>query len=94
MLMIEGRKMSKSKGNFVTLRSAIDQFGADPTRCALLLCAEDMDDPDWRKNNICDVKGKLQALHALAQTIVSEVEDESKGQLEDCLKRYFQKKPE
>ena len=70
MLMIEGVKMSKSKGNFVTLNSAIDHYGADPTRCALLLAAEDMDDPDWRADNVKDIDAKLEAFYSLAQRII------------------------
>ncbi|UCG45772.1 MAG: leucine--tRNA ligase, partial [Candidatus Bathyarchaeota archaeon] len=70
MLMIEGRKMSKSKGNFVTLNSALDLYGADVTRCALLLGAEDMDDPDWRSENVRDVKSKLESFYNLALKII------------------------
>ena len=40
--------MSKSKGNFLTLKDVVDRFGADVVRLTLALGAEDMDDPDWR----------------------------------------------
>jgi len=90
MLMIEGRKMSKSKGNFVTLRSAIDQYGADSTRCALLLGAEDMDDPDWRTENVRDVKNKLESFYRLAEAIIQKAKNEGKGQLEDWLLSMMQ----
>lgn len=70
MLMIEGNKMSKSKGNFVPLRTAIEQYGADATRCALLLGAEGMDDPDWRSENVRDIKNKLEAFYRLAENII------------------------
>jgi leucyl-tRNA synthetase len=92
MLMIEGRKMSKSKGNFVTLRSAIDQYGADATRYALLLGAEDMDDPDWRSDNVRDVKNKLESFYRLAETIIQKAKNEEKGQLEDWLLSMMQHK--
>ena len=36
MLAIEGKKMSKSRGHFLTLRDAIDRFGADVTRLTLI----------------------------------------------------------
>jgi leucyl-tRNA synthetase len=32
--------MSKSKGNFLTLREAVNRFGADVTRLSLVLGAE------------------------------------------------------
>ena len=70
MLMIEGKKMSKSKGNFVVLRDAIARYGADATRCALLLGAEGMDDADWRAKNVEDIKRKLESLHSLAREII------------------------
>jgi leucyl-tRNA synthetase len=77
--------MSKSKGNFVTLRGAIDQYGADATRCALLLGGEGMDDPNWRRENVRDVRSSLQSFHRLAKTITETAKEEKTGQLEDWL---------
>jgi leucyl-tRNA synthetase len=85
MLMIEGDKMSKSKGNFVTLKSAIEQYGADATRCGLLLAAEGMDDPDWRSENLRDVGNKLQTFYTLADSIIETAQDETAGLLEQWL---------
>jgi len=85
MLMIEGDKMSKSKGNFVTLRSAVEEYGADATRCGLLLCAEGMDDPDWRRENVRDVRNKLEAFYALANSIMEAERDAKVGHLEEWL---------
>jgi leucyl-tRNA synthetase len=62
MLSIEGQKMSKSKGNFLTLRSTLNQYGADVTRLTLVLGAEDMDDPDWREENAKSIDARLRAL--------------------------------
>ncbi|UCH32765.1 MAG: leucine--tRNA ligase [Candidatus Bathyarchaeota archaeon] len=92
MLMIEGRKMSKSKGNFATFRSAIEQYGADSARIALLLGAEGMDDPDWRSENVRDVKNHLEAFYRVAETIIAEAQDEGRGQLEDWLFSILQQK--
>ncbi len=92
MLMIEGRKMSKSKGNFVTFRNAIEQYGADSTRCALLLAAEGMDDPDWRSKNVRDIKSKLESFYRLAETVIIEAKDERTEQLENWLFSVLQHK--
>jgi len=92
MLMIEGKKMSKSKGNFVTFRSAIEQYGADSTRCALLLGAEGMDDPDWRSENVQDVKNKLESFYRLAEIIITGAKDDEIGQLENWLFSALQHK--
>ncbi len=85
MLMIEGDKMSKSKGNFITLHKAIEQYGADATRCALLLGAEGMDDPDWRSENIKDLSAKLESFYRLAESIIETARNEKTGHLEQWL---------
>jgi leucyl-tRNA synthetase len=85
MLMVEGDKMSKSKGNFVTLYRAIEQYGADATRCGLLLGAEGMDDPDWRSENIRDLSAKLEAYYHLAESIVETAKNDETGPLERWL---------
>jgi len=85
VLSVEGNKMSKSKGNFVTLRGAIDQYGADATRCALLLGGEGMDDPDWRRENVRDVRNNLQGFHRLAKSIIETAKEEKTGHLEEWL---------
>jgi len=84
--------MSKSKGNFVTFRNAIEQYGADSTRCALLLGAEGMDDPDWRSENVQDVKNQLESFYRLAETIITEAKDDETGQLENWLFSVMQHK--
>ncbi|MEM1586282.1 MAG: leucine--tRNA ligase [Candidatus Bathyarchaeia archaeon] len=71
MLMIEGQKMSKSKGNFLTLKEAINRYGADVTRMTLILGAEDMDDPDWRDENARGMDTKLRSLYTLIKQIAS-----------------------
>ncbi|MCS7120480.1 MAG: leucine--tRNA ligase [Candidatus Bathyarchaeota archaeon] len=71
VLTIEGDKMSKSKGNFVTLKSALDRLGADVTRLTLLLAAEDMDDPDWREENARSIDGKLRALYRFINEMIN-----------------------
>ncbi len=71
VLTIEGDKMSKSKGNFITLKNAIDRFGADVTRLTLILGAEDMDDPDWRDENARSIDGKLRALYKFVNEIIN-----------------------
>ncbi|MCS6768807.1 MAG: leucine--tRNA ligase, partial [Candidatus Caldarchaeum sp.] len=60
MISIEGEKMSKSKGNFITLKTAVQRHGADATRLALMLSAEDLDDPDWRTKNVEEAEQFIQ----------------------------------
>jgi leucyl-tRNA synthetase len=92
MLMVEGRQMHKSKGNFVTLKNAVEQYGADATRCALLLGAEGMDDPDWRGENAADIQGKLTSLYKLALDIIKKAKSDEMEHLEKWLLSRLQQR--
>jgi leucyl-tRNA synthetase len=92
MLMIEGKQMHKSKGNFITMKNAVDRYGADATRCALLLGAEDMDDPDWRGENAVDVQNKLEGVARFAEDILLTAKDEEAGHLERWLLSRLQQR--
>ena len=46
-VMLDGQKMSKSKGNHLTLRQAVEEFGADATRLALADSGDVMDDANF-----------------------------------------------
>jgi len=70
-ITVEGQPMHRSKGNFIPMLRALELYGADVTRCGLLLAAEDMDDPDWRAEALRGVKSKLQAFSELASGIVN-----------------------
>ncbi len=92
MLMIEGKQMHKSKGNFITMKGAVEKYGADATRCALLLGAEGMDDPDWRSENAADIQGKLGALSNLALGIVRKAKSNETGHMERWLLSKIQQR--
>ena len=46
-LLLNGEKMSKSTGNFLTLNDAVKKFGADATRIALADAGDGMDDANF-----------------------------------------------
>ncbi len=71
MMSIEGEKMSKSKGNFITLKDALQEYGASVTRCTLLYASEGMRDPDWRAKNARDMASNLASFLELARQIIS-----------------------
>jgi leucyl-tRNA synthetase len=62
MLTHEGAKMSKSKGNLVTLNQALNEFGADVVRAAVLSGSDGLDDVDWREKNTRDFETKINSL--------------------------------
>jgi leucyl-tRNA synthetase len=90
MLMIESRQMHKSKGNFVTMKNAIAEYGADATRCALLLAAEGMDDPDWRSENVKDMQNKLESFYRFAQEVIGNAKVKENGHPEKWLMSILQ----
>ncbi len=92
MLMIEGKQMHKSKGNFVTMKGAVDRYGADATRCALLLGAEGMDDPDWRGENAAEIQNKFEALQNFAINIIETASSDETTHMEKWLLSRIQQR--
>jgi leucyl-tRNA synthetase len=94
MVKIEGEKMSKSKGNFIPLKRAIEVYGADATRMTLLLAAEDLDDPDWRDKNAREAMRMLETILKICEQAASMnvVEDgEADAWLLSALQRRIEK---
>ena len=50
-LMLNGKKMSKSTGNSLTLREAVEKFGADATRIALADAGDSIEDANFDEKN-------------------------------------------
>lgn len=48
-LMLNGKKMSKSTGNSLTLREAIEKFGADATRLSLADAGDGLEDANFEE---------------------------------------------
>jgi len=46
-VMLNGRPMSKSAGNYISLENAIKAVGSDALRLSLLTLADGLEDPDW-----------------------------------------------
>ena len=92
MLMVEGQGMHKSKGNFITMKGAVEKYGADATRCGLLLGAEGMDDPDWRADNVNDLRGKFEGLMSFASNILVTAKNDDNTALERWLHSRMQQR--
>ncbi|MDI6639430.1 MAG: leucine--tRNA ligase [Methanocellales archaeon] len=65
-IQIDGVKMSKSKGNFYTLRQIHDMYGADVTRLTLMYGGEGLDDPNWDTEFARSIGSKLEQWHDFA----------------------------
>jgi leucyl-tRNA synthetase len=59
MGLLEGEKMSSSKGHVVLPGAAIDEYGADTVRFFLLNSAEPWQDYDWRADQVESVRNQL-----------------------------------
>ena len=62
MITLNGKKMSKTGGNFVTWRAALDKYGADALRLSLALVAAGMDAADWSARGAEDAKLKVESV--------------------------------
>ena len=60
MGLLEGEKMSSSKGHVVLPSEAIDEYGADTVRFFLLNSAEPWQDYDWREEEVSSTRAQLE----------------------------------
>ncbi len=68
--MLNGRPMSKSKGNYLSIEKAISVIGADALRLSLLSLVDGLDDPDWNMTLGYKALEKMRGLEKLAKDIV------------------------
>ncbi|RLI74778.1 leucine--tRNA ligase [Archaeoglobales archaeon] len=62
---LEGKKMSKSKGPLLTMKRAVEEYGADVTRLYILYAAEYDNDADWRRRDVEGLANHLKRLYSL-----------------------------
>jgi len=61
-VMMDGAKMSKSMGNIIPLRTAIQEHGADPIRLAIISSAELLQDADFNMESVSGIQNKLESM--------------------------------
>ena len=71
MGLLEGNKMSSSKGNVILLSDAIDSYGADVVRLFLMSSAEPWQDFDWREKEVIGTKRRLEWFFEFAEKIAN-----------------------
>ncbi|MDP3035526.1 MAG: leucine--tRNA ligase [Methanobacteriaceae archaeon] len=69
MGLLEGHKMSSSKGNVILLSDAISNHGADVVRLFLMSAAEPWQDFDWREKEVKGTKRRLEWFVEFAQRV-------------------------
>ncbi len=79
---IGGEKMSKSKGNFITLRDALDEHGATVTRLALANAGEGLDDANFDPEFARTAYGRIEAWFATVTQAPDQAREGEKGSAE------------
>ncbi len=81
MGLLEGRRMSSSKGHVVLPGDAIDRYGADTVRFFLLNAAEPWQDYDWQAEEVGTTRDQLERFWHHAQTIIEADRSRSSSEL-------------
>ncbi|SHL55946.1 leucine--tRNA ligase [Haladaptatus paucihalophilus] len=76
MGLLEGEKMSSSKGHVVLPENAIEKYGADTVRFFLMNSAEPWQDYDWRSEQVESTGNQLRRFWNRANEIISAPEGE------------------
>ncbi|MFB6123059.1 MAG: leucine--tRNA ligase [Haloferacaceae archaeon] len=77
MGLLEGEKMSSSKGHVVLPGEAIENYGADTVRFFLLNSAEPWQDYDWRTEQVESTRDQLERFWNRAAEIVDDADEGS-----------------
>jgi len=74
-VMLNGKEMSKSKGNYISMEKAIEYVGADALRLSLLTLADGLDDPDWSIEKGLNAVNRLNTIYNFYREIFSSNND-------------------
>jgi leucyl-tRNA synthetase len=72
MVLLEGSKMSKSKGNVVSPQRIVEEYGADTARLFTMQAAQPEKDFDWTEEGVQSSHDFLQRLAAAVASFVEE----------------------
>ncbi|QSG08051.1 leucine--tRNA ligase [Halapricum desulfuricans] len=82
MGLLEGKKMSSSKGHVVLPDEAIGEYGADTVRFFLLNSSEPWQDFDWRADQVATTRDQLERFWTRAQDVIeTDVPDDARDDL-------------
>jgi leucyl-tRNA synthetase len=88
MITRDGAKMSKSKGNVVSPRELIDDYGADTARCYILFIGPPSMDADWQDQGVGGVHRFLSRLWTAAtEAVESTSPDDAPGESGELLRK-------
>ena len=88
-VLVDAEKMSKSKGNFLTLRSSIAQYTADGVRFALADASDTVEDANFAKATADEAILKLWTLVDFIEEAIANIDNMITGPLERFADRVF-----
>lgn len=77
-ILLNGKKMSKSQGNFMTLKEAVNKYGADATRNALAEAGSGMDDANFNEKNADMAVRRLYTEREWIKKMIEQIKDYDK----------------
>ena len=72
-VLMDGKKMSKSMGNIIPLRSTIKQFNADSIRVAMLVLGELLQDVDFSFSTLKGIYSRLNEIYEFGKDLVTKL---------------------
>ena len=81
-VLMDGMKMSKSMGNILPLRKAIEEYGADVIRFSVVAGAELSSDTDFSPSVASGVKSRLEQLYKLVNEAANSKEKRNHSRME------------
>lgn len=91
-LIVEGEKMSKSKGNVIFWDDAIDQYGADSVRFYVAHGTNQWNDFDWKSTEAQLYRNHLKALMKLFDESITQLPNRKDSPLDDWMDAVMSKR--
>jgi leucyl-tRNA synthetase len=88
-VLLNGEKMSKSTGNFITLADAVEKYGADPIRMALATAGSGIDDANFTDSNATNALLKLSSEKAWITSIIDRCVDLLESPIDNFWDKVF-----
>lgn len=89
-LMLNNAKMSKSTGNFMTLKQIVEKFGADASRIALADAGDTVEDANFDEANANAAILRLYNLKEWAEEMVKDIDSLRTGPIENFFDLAFE----
>ena len=87
MVLLDGDKMSKSKGNVVSPQRIVEEYGADTARFFMMSAAQPEKDFDWTEEGVQSAHQFLQNVHSLVADYAAGDLDVA-GSADDAIAEY------